>query len=101
MTLRHSIDKLPFLWGEAGGSNYFAEFAVPVDNVVEGLQYLGNITRNVKDRMSIYPIDQTESARFTIPYKMYDSTAKKWTLNTQELNQKFDSLMMQIKTGVS
>ena len=101
MTLRHSIDKLPFLWGEAGGNNYFAEFAVPVDNVVEGLQYLGNVTRQVKDRMSIYPIDQTESARFTIPYKMYDSTVKKWTLNTQELGQKFDSLMMQIKTGVS
>ena len=101
MTLRHSIDRLPFLWGEAGGSNYFAEFAVPVDNVVEGLQYLGNITRGVKDRMSIYPIDQTESARFTIPYKLYDAAEKRWALNTQELGQKFDHLMMQIKAGVS
>lgn len=101
MTLRHSIDGLPFLWGEAGGSNYFAEFAIPVDNVVEGLQYLGNVTRDVKDRMSIYPIDQTEAARFTIPYRMYDSTVKSWTLNAQELDQKFEHLMMQIKAGVS
>jgi len=101
MTLRHSIDGLPFLWGEAGGSSYFAEFAIPVDNVVEGLQYLGNVTRNVKDRMRIYPIDQTESARFTIPYRLYDSSSKKWTLNTQELHQKFENLMMQIKAGVS
>ena len=101
MTLRHSIDRLPFLWGEAGGSNYFAEFAVPVDYVVEGLQYLGNITRGVKDRMSIYPIDQTESARFTIPYKLYDAAEKRWALSTQELGQKFDHLMMQINAGVS
>lgn len=101
MTLRHSIDGLPFLWGEAGGRNYFAEFALPVDNVVEGLQYLGNVTRSVKDRMSIYPIDQTEAARFTIPYKLYDSSTKKWTLNAQELGLKFEQLMMQIKTGAS
>ena len=101
MTLRHSIDGLPFLWGEAGGSNYFAEFAIPVDNVVEGLQYLGNVTREVKDRLSIYPIDQTEAARFTVPYKMFDSTAKNWVLDTQELGQKFEHLMIQIKTGVS
>ncbi len=101
MTLRHSIDGLPFLWGEAGGNNYFAEFAIPVDNVVEGLQYLGNVTHNLKDRLRIYPIDQTEAARFTIPYKLYDSTAKSWTLNTQDLMVKFGQLMMQIKAGAS
>ena len=101
MTLSHIIDRLPYLWGEAAGCNYFAEFAIPVDNVVEGLQYIGNITHEVKDRMSLYPIDQTESARFTIPYKLYDSTMKKWTLNTEELGQKFNQLMLQIKAGVS
>jgi uncharacterized protein YukE len=101
MTLRSNIDGLPFLWGEAGGQNYFAEFAFPVDNVVEGLQHLGNVTHSVKDRMRIYPIDQTEAARFTIAYQLYDSAAKKWTLQAQELAQKFDQLMIQIKTGVS
>ena len=101
MTLRHSIDQLPFLWGEAGGNNYFAEFAIPVDNVVEGLQFLGSLTRDVKDRMSIYPIDQAEAARFTVPYKLYDSTTKKRTLKTQQQNQIFENLMVQIKTGVS
>ena len=101
MTLRHSIDGLPFLWGEAGGSNYFAELALPVDNVVEGLQYLGNATRPVMDRTTILPIDQTEALRFTIPYKMYDSSSKKWLLDSQNLMAKFDRLMVQIKAGVS
>ncbi len=101
MTLRHGIDGLPFLWGEAGGRDYFAEFAIPVDNVVEGLQYLGNVLRPVMDRVSLYPIDQTEAARFTISYKLYDQATKNWTFNTEDLELKFDRLMVQIKTGVS
>jgi len=101
MTLRQGLDILPFLWGEAGGSNYFAEFAFPVDNVVEALQYLGNVAHDVKDKMSIYPIDQTEAARFTIAYQLYDEAEKKWAFNGQELMWKFEQLMVQIKTGVS
>lgn len=101
MTLRRNVDRLPFLWGESGGSNYFAEFAFPVDNVVEALQYLGDITQPVRERMNLYPIDQTEAARFTIPYKLYDATSKKWTFNSQELETKFNQLMLQIKTGIS
>jgi len=101
MTLRHNISELPFLWGEAGGQNYFAELALPVDNVVEGLQYIGNASRPVMDRMSLYPIDQTEAARFTIPYKLYDEATRKWRLDSQDLMLKFDQLMVQIKAGVS
>lgn len=101
MTLRHSIDRLPYLWGEAGGRNYFAEFAIPVDNVVEGLQYLGNVTRSLKDKMRIYPMDQTEALRYTISHMLYDSSSKSWTFNGKELGMKFDQLMIQIKTGVS
>jgi hypothetical protein len=101
MTLRHNINRLPYLWGEAGGKNYLAELALPVDNVVEGLQYLGDVTRPVGERMSLYPIDQTEAARFTIPYKLYDADMKKWTFNSEDLKSKFDHLMVQIKTGAS
>lgn len=101
MTLRSSVDRLPFLWGEAGGRNYFAEFAFPVDVVVEGLQYLGNITSSVKDRMRIYPIDQTEAVGFTIAYQMYSSGTREWTFNPQDLSARFDQLMVQIKNGAS
>lgn len=101
MTLRQGLDRLPFLWGEAGGKDYYASFAIPVDNVVEGLQYLGSVTEPVRDRMSLHPADQTEAARFTIPYKMYDPESKEWKLNREELERKFDSLLMQIKNGAS
>ena len=101
MTLRHSIDRLPFLWAEAGGKNYYASFGIPVDNVVEGLQYLGNVARSMKERTSVYPIDQTEAARFTIPYKLYDPSSREWTFDRNELEQKFESLLLQIKAGAS
>lgn len=101
MTLRRRIDRLPFLWGEAGGSNYFAEFAFPVDNVVEALQYIGGSAQGVKEKMSIYPIDQTEAARFTIAYHLFDAASKKWAFNPESLISKFEQLMVQIKTGVS
>jgi hypothetical protein len=99
MTLRHRIDRLPFLWSEAGGRNYYAQFALPVDNVVEGLQYLGNATTSVKDRVSLTPADQTESARFTIAYNMFDQNLRKWTFNRADLSEKFSKLLVEIKAG--
>jgi hypothetical protein len=99
MTLRHEMDRLPFLWAEGSGRNYFAELAVPVDYVVEGLQYLGNTARGVKEKMSIHAIDQTEAARFTIPYSLYDPGTKGWIFDREELVKKFEKLIMQIKIG--
>jgi hypothetical protein len=99
MTLRHEMDRLPFLWAEGSGRNYFAELAVPVDYVVEGLQFLGNTSRGVKEKMSIHAIDQTEAARFTIPYSLYDPATKRWIFDREELVKKFEKLIMQIKIG--
>jgi DNA-binding Lrp family transcriptional regulator len=99
MTLRHEMDRLPFLWSEGSGRNYFAELAVPVDYVVEGLQYLGNTARGVKEKMSLHAIDQTEAARFTIPYSLYDPATKRWMFDREELVKKFEKLIMQIKIG--
>ena len=99
MTLRQYMNRLPYLWSEAGGRNYYAGLAFPVDNVVEGLQYIGNVTGSVRDRLSIFPSDQTEAARFTISYKLYDPVAKAWMFNKGELMEKFDKLMMEIKAG--
>jgi DNA-binding Lrp family transcriptional regulator len=99
MTLRHHMNALPFLWSEAGGRNYYAGIALPVDNVVEGLQYIGNATSGVRDRLSIYPGDQTEAASFTISYQLYDQASKTWMFNEEDLTQRFDKLMIEIKAG--
>ncbi|HYB75640.1 MAG TPA: hypothetical protein VEC08_01645 [Nitrososphaerales archaeon] len=99
MMLRQRMNALPFLWSEAGGQNYYAGIALPVDNVVEGLQYIGSATSSVRDRLSIYPGDQTEAASFTILYQLYDQPSKTWTFNREDLIQRFDKLMVEIRTG--
>jgi len=101
MNLRQRIDRVPFLWSEAAGQNYFAEFAIPVDYVVEGLQYIGEAANSLKERMSIHAIDQTEAARFTLPYSMYDANTHRWMFDREELVRKFDKLILQIKVGSS
>ncbi len=101
MTLRHQIDRLPFVWSEAAGRDYIAELALPVDYVVEGLQYLGNAVKSVQDRTSIYTLDQTEAARFTLPYTMYDPERKEWRFEKDDLVKKFEKLIVQIKIGSS
>ena len=101
MNLRHQVDRLPFLWGEAAGRDYSAELAIPVDYVVEGLHYLGEAAAPIKERMNIFAIDQTEAARFTVPYEMYDAASRKWTFSKEDLIKKFEKLIVQIKIGAS
>ena len=101
MMLRHHMNTLPFLWSEAGGENYSAGLALPVDNVVEGLQYIGSATSAVRDRLTIYPGDQTESVSFTILHQLYDQSSKGWKFNREDLTQRFDKLMIQIKAGTT
>jgi DNA-binding Lrp family transcriptional regulator len=101
MTLRRNMNRLPFLWSEAGGRNYYAALALPVDNVVEGLQYIGAATSTVRDRVSLYPGDQTEAASFTVSYKLYDSANKQWTFNKAALLERFEKLMVEIKAGAT
>jgi hypothetical protein len=101
MMLRHRMNALPFLWSEAGGQNYHAGVALPVDNVVEGLQYIGNATSAVRDRLTIYPGDQTEAVSFTILYQLYDQPSKTWKFDREDLTQRFDKLMVEIKAGTT
>ncbi|QQG47985.1 MAG: hypothetical protein HY247_04220 [archaeon] len=99
MALRQQIDRLPFVWAEAAGKDYFAQVALPVDFVVEGLQYVGNAAAAVKDRMSLYTMDQSDATSFTISYQLYDPSSKQWLFNRLDLSKRFDELIMQIKVG--
>ena len=100
MELMSRTNALPFIWAEAGGQNYWAQFAFPVDNMVEAYQYLADAIRPVKDRAQIIAIDQTNALSFTISYKLYDRK-KGWMLDENELLAKFGELLPKIKQGVS
>ncbi|MGP8057209.1 MAG: hypothetical protein ACLP9K_06385 [Nitrososphaerales archaeon] len=97
MSLRQAVDRLPFLWSEAVGTNYFCEFAFPVDFVVEGLQYLTEMISAVKERAEIYAVDQSDAASFTISYSRFDQDLKKWEFDLNDLIGRFETLIVEIK----
>jgi hypothetical protein len=97
MTLREAANRLPFIWAEAAGKDFYAEFTFPIDFAVEAFQYLGRATMEVKDRASIYIIDQTEAARFTISYQLYDDESKMWKFDQTRLIEQYKNLLMKIK----
>lgn len=101
MSLRQAVDRLPFLWSEAVGENYFCEFAFPVDFVVEGLQYLTEAISGVKERTEIYTIDQSDAASFTISYNRFNQARKKWEFNLADLISRFEVLIVEIKKEAS
>lgn len=99
ISLRQESNKIPFLWNEAIGENYCAEFFFPVDFVVEGMQWVTGMIANVRDRAELLTIDQTASIAFAIPYTLYDQKLKKWRFEPLDLAQRFDNLILQIKGG--
>jgi len=101
MALRQAVDRLPFLWAEAVGVNYFCEFAFPVDFVVEGLQFLTEAVSTVKERTEIYAVDQSDAAAFTISYNKFSQARKRWEFNLADLIGRFDALILEIKKETS
>ena len=97
MSLRQAVDRLPFLWSEAAGENYFCEFSFPVDFVVEGLQFLTEVISAVKERTEIYVVDQSDAAGFTISYDKFNQARRKWEFNLPDLISRFDALIVEIK----
>jgi len=97
MALRQAVDRLPFLWSEAVGTNYSCEFAFPVDFVVEGLQFLTETIADVKDRTEIFTVDQSDAAGFTLSYHKFNQARKRWEFNLADLQSRFDNLIVEIK----
>jgi DNA-binding Lrp family transcriptional regulator len=99
MEVMAKANALPFLWAEAGGENYWAQFVFPVDSMVEAYQYLTNVVRPVRDKVRLIVMDQTNALSFTISYKLFDEKMKAWVFDQEELLKKFGDLILKIRQG--
>jgi DNA-binding Lrp family transcriptional regulator len=100
MQLLGAMNGLPFQWAEAAGRNYFTEFAFPSENVTEAFLYLEKALAPVRNRARYFIIDQTRALSFTVEPSLYDEATKKWKFDKSGLASKFESLILQIKSGV-
>ena len=98
MLLSANMNKLPFLWFEAGGGNsYFAQVAFPMETLTEALAFIKEITSPVRSRSIWHFMDQANALRFSIVPSMYDEESRKWKFNQEELLRRFDKLVLEIK----
>ncbi len=101
VTLAKSANSLPFLWAEASGDNYYAEFAFPVEHITEALEYLREMTSNVKEKSSYSILDPSNALVFTVSYKLFDAEKKQWAFDYNNLLARYENLMVKIREGVS
>jgi hypothetical protein len=100
ISLTARINRLPFLWAVAGGKDFYAQIAVPVDDVNEALQYIERTLEPVRERVEYYILDQTSGLAFTISYQLFDRSVKKWTFDTVTLINRFENLLIEIGNRV-
>lgn len=78
--LRTLLNRLPFLWYEAAGPDYWAELYLPNEGYVRFLQYLDDFACSVGDKLAVSVMDQDRALRYTIPYTLFDAESKDWRL---------------------
>jgi len=95
--LMANISRLPFVWLEAGGQNYFAQIAFPMEMMTEALSFVKEIISPVRQKAAWHFMDQTNALRFTIATDLFDVSTKRWVFDQSGLLSKFDKLVLEIK----
>lgn len=101
ITLMANISRLPFVWLEAGGQNYFVQIAFPMESVTEALGFIKDIVGPVRQRAVWHFMDQTNALRFTLNPELYNTSEKAWKFDQAELMNRFDKLILEIKGTTS
>jgi hypothetical protein len=97
MVLRAKTSKLPFVWFEAGGQNYFAQIAFPMETMNEALSFVKDLTSQVRHKATWHFMDQANALRFSITPTLYNQDAKRWEFDPVELLSRFDRLVLEIR----
>ena len=97
MQLVANVNRLPFVWLEAGGKNYFAQIAFPMEMMTEALGFIKEIVSPIPRKVVWHFMDQSNALRFTMVPSLYDVDARSWKFNQMDLLNRFDKLVLEIK----
>lgn len=97
MALMGTVNRLPFLWSEAVGTDYFAQFAFPVENSNEALEFLKRLIGPFGSRASYFPLNQKEMLSFTIGHNLWDEGIGAWSLDSQSILVRFQALILKLR----
>ncbi len=79
--LSEKLNVLPFMWFEAGGQDYTAELAIPLEQMVETMSYLREVLEPVADRSSTYLGDTTYSRGYSPPRLLVNDSKGEWVFD--------------------
>jgi hypothetical protein len=99
VALMAEMNKIPFLWCEAAGEDYHAQFAFPVEMVNDAFSFLKDALAGFGSRATYSVLDQTNSLSFTFSYNLFDDESRLWAFNGPELEARFESLVLKIREG--
>ena len=91
------MNSIPFLWCEAVGDDYHAQFAFPVEMVNDAFSFLRDSLERFGQRATYSIFDQTNALSFTISYGMFDDSQRRWTFEGPELLDRFEKLVVKMK----
>lgn len=97
LDLMKNFAKLPLVWMEGAGQDYFAELAVPTEMMIEFMEFLGKVMEPVRERASYHIMDQRNAVGFFISYQLFDEETGTWKFNRQELLEKFRALEAEVR----
>jgi hypothetical protein len=101
MELMAKVNRLPFVWLEAGGQNYFAQIAFPSETMTEALGFIKEVVSPIKQKTTWHFMDQANALRFSIVPSLYSQETRKWNFDQIELLNRFDKLVLEIKGTTS
>lgn len=101
MELMAKVNRLPFVWLEAGGQNYFAQIAFPSETITEALGFIKEVVSPIKQKSTWHFMDQANALRFSIAPSLYSPEERNWSFNRVDLLNRFDKLVLEIKGTTS
>ncbi len=77
-----ALNRLPFLWFEAGGRNYYAELFVPLQLSNEVIKYIHETFKHLIPRTKFFIGDWGSNVAF-IPRTLYDERKGEWVFDVE------------------
>jgi hypothetical protein len=89
--------RTPFLWSEMAGKDYLAQFAFPIEDMVNSLEYLREMLHPFGQRATHYIADQKNSVQFALSHQLWSDEQRAWIFEKESTLARFENLVLKVK----
>ncbi len=94
--IRDALNRLPFLWVEAGGKNYFAELIIPLELSNETIQFINREFAGVSERTRFYILDWGSAISSSTPRHLYQEKKEEWIYDVDQQVKDLEAAMAKV-----